>query len=240
MLKRYRTSAQRAAARYARIARWDRPIDGLRHRFAAWANMVFVDHGLFRLASFNLHRLGAEAYRSAQPAPHQLAALYRKGVRTIVSLRGEREQGSWQLQRDACERLGLTLIEYKTRSRSAPEKELLLGARAFFAGLEHPVLFHCKSGADRAGFVSALYLILHEGASASEALGQLSLRYGHFRFARTGVLDVFLERWRDEGEAQGLTFEEWVETRYDPEAIERDFVPGVLSDILVDRIIRRE
>ncbi len=88
--------------------------------------------------------------------------------------------------------------------------------------------------------MSALYLILHEGASASEALGQLSLRYGHFRFARTGVLDVFLERWRDEGEAQGLTFEEWVETRYDPEAIERDFVPGVLSDILVDRIIRRE
>lgn len=240
MLKRSRTSEQRAAARHARILRWDRPITSLRERLAAWAHMTFADHGLVRLAWPNLHRLGRAAWRSGQPAPHQLAALQRKGLRTVVSLRGEREQGSWQLQKEACERLGLNLVELKVRSRAAPEKELLLGARAFFESLEHPVLFHCKSGSDRAGFVSALYMLLHEGASASEALEQLSLRYGHFRFSKTGVLDLCLERYRDEGEAAGLTLEDWARTRYDPDELERTFEPGLVSDILVDRIIRRE
>jgi protein tyrosine/serine phosphatase len=27
--------------------------------------------------------------------------------------------------------------------------------------LEYPVLFHCKSGADRAGMMAALFLVLH-------------------------------------------------------------------------------
>jgi hypothetical protein len=33
---------------------------------------------------------------------------------------------------------------------------------------------------------------------------------------------------------------EWVEKDYDPEALMRDFKPGLWSDLLVDRIMRRE
>jgi len=79
-----------------------------------------------------------------------------------------------------------------------------------------------------------------EGASADEALSQLSLRYGHFRYARTGILDAFFERYRDEGEARGIPFSTWVAEIYDPGALEREFRAGLFSEILVDRIMRRE
>ncbi|MGJ3262661.1 MAG: fused DSP-PTPase phosphatase/NAD kinase-like protein [Salinarimonas sp.] len=240
MLNRFRSPQSRMTRRLARIARWDRPIEGAFGRMRAWAHMALADHGVFRFAYLNLHEVAGGLWRAAQPAPHQLARLRDKGLRTVVYLRGGREHGSWQLQKESCEALGLTLVDFVVRSREAPDKETLLRARAFFETLEYPALVHCKSGADRAGFMSALYLVVHEGRSADEALRQLSLRYGHFRFAKTGVLDAFFERWRDEGEAQGMGFEEWVETRYDPQALTRDFQPGLVSDILVDRIMRRE
>ena len=73
-----------------------------------------------------------------------------------------------------------------------------------------------------------------------EALRQLSLRFGHFRFAKTGILDAFFERYRREGEAKGIPFLDWVERIYDPDALERDFRPSFWSDFVVERIMRRE
>ncbi|HEV2606304.1 MAG TPA: tyrosine-protein phosphatase [Microvirga sp.] len=240
MLNRFRSLDTRRARRLARIARWDRPLEGPADRLRAWANMVLVDHGVFRLVYLNRHRLTDKLWRSAQPAPHQLAWFAKQGIRTIINLRGGREHGSWPLQREACERLGLTLVEFKARSRGAPERETILKAKDFFDGIAYPALIHCKSGADRAGLVAALYLIVHEGRPVREALSQLSLRYGHFRFAKTGILDAFFERYLTEGEPQGLTFLEWAERVYDPDALERDFRPSFWPDLLVDRILRRE
>ena len=224
----------------ARIARWDRPVDGAAGRVRAWAHMLLVDHGVFRLAYLNKHRVSERLWRSAQPAPYQLARLKAEGVRTIVNLRGGREHGSWQLQKEACDKLGLELVEFVVRSREAPEREAILKAREFFAALKYPAVIHCKSGADRAGFFAALYLVLHEGRSATEALRQLAPRYGHFRFAKTGILDAFFDRYRLEGEPKGLSLIEWVEREYDPEALARDFRPRFWSELLADRIMRRE
>lgn len=240
MFNRFLKPEVRYARRMARIARWDRPIEGATGRVRAWANMVLVDHGIFRLAYLNQHRVSAKLWRSAQPAPHQLARLRREGLRTVVNLRGGREHGSWQLQKEACERQGLALVDFVVRSRGAPDRETILAAPAFFESIAYPALIHCKSGADRAGFMAALYLVVHEKRPVREAMRQLSLRYGHFRFAKTGILDAFFERYLAEGEPHGLAFLEWVERVYDPAALERDFRPGLLSDVFVDTIIRRE
>lgn len=225
----------------ARIARWDRPISGPLQRLRAYANMVLNDHGIVRLTYLNAHKVGSRFWRAAQPAPHQIAALARKaGIRTVVTLRGGREYGSWPLEKEVCERLGIRLEEFVLRSRAAPDKETLLGLKAFFEGLAYPVLVHCKSGADRAGFMAALYVLVMEGGTAGEALKQLGWRYGHFRFAKTGVLDAVIEAYRDQGEAKGLTFLDWVERDYDPEAVEKGFRPGFWSNLIADRVLRRE
>lgn len=240
VLNRFLKPETRYARRMARIARWDRPIEGAGGRFRAWANMLLSDHGLFRVAYLNKHQVMPKLWRSAQPAPHQIAALARAGLKTIVNLRGGREHGSWQLQKEACERHGIELVELIVRSRGAPDREMILSSVGFFNSLNYPVLIHCKSGADRAGFVAALYLIVHEGRPVREALSQLSLKYGHFRFAKTGILDAFFELYRKQGESMDLTFMEWVEGVYDPEELERDFRPSFWSDLLVERVMHRE
>jgi protein tyrosine/serine phosphatase len=224
----------------ARIARWDRPVGGGAGRFRAWAHMVLVDHGAFRLLYLNRHQVSPNLWRSAQPAPHQLAWFAERGVRTVINLRGGREHGSWQLQKDVCDRLGIRLAEFVVRSREAPDRETILGAKAFFDSIEYPAVLHCKSGADRAGFVAALFLIINGGRPVSEALRQLSIRFGHFRFSKTGILDAFFERYLVEGETKGIPFLDWVENHYDPETLQRDFRPSFWSDLVVDRIMRRE
>ena len=240
MLKRFLKPELRYARRMARIARWDRPVGGAAARLRAWAHMVLVDHGVFRLFYLNRHQVTPNLWRSAQPAPHQLAWFAERGVRTVINLRGGREHGSWQLQKEACDRLGLDLVELVVRSREAPDRETILNARAFFESLKYPAVIHCKSGADRAGFVAALYLVLHEGRTVREAMRQLSPRYGHFRHARTGILDAFFERYRTEGEARGIPFLEWVERHYDPDALKRDFRSNRWADLFMDRVLRRE
>jgi uncharacterized protein (TIGR01244 family) len=240
MRNRFRPDETRFNRRLARIARWDRPIAGHFQRALAWSNMVLSDHGIFRLVYLNEHQVTAHFWRAAQPAPHQIRAAAARGVKTIVNLRGGREYGSWPLEKEAADAAGLSILDFVVRSRGAPDKGMLLGARAFFAGLDYPVLVHCKSGADRAGFMAALYLLLHEGRPLAEAMKQLSIRYGHFRFAKTGILDRFFERYREEGLSKGLDFEAWVRDVYDPDALERDFKTGFWSDVIVDKWLRRE
>ena len=99
---------------------------------------------------------------------------------------------------------------------------------------------HCKSGADRAGFAAALYLMLQRGMSAEEAQGQLSWRYLHLRGAATGVLHFLLERYAAENAAAPIGFREWVETRYDPEALMAEYRSGAAADFVVDQVLRRE
>jgi len=205
-----------------------------------YAEMLMVDHGIFRLAYLNRHRIGASAWRSAQPAPHQIASFARLGVRTIVNLRGERVCGGYWLEQAACQKLGLKLVNYQVRSRAAPSKEELLGARALFAQLEYPILLHCKSGADRAGLMSALYLICREGVPVAQAKEQLSARYGHFRHSDTGILDHFFERYLEDNARQPMAFFDWVERIYDPEELRASFRARRWSNFITNRILRRE
>jgi protein tyrosine/serine phosphatase len=224
----------------ARIAKWDRPIAGRAGRARAWASMLLVDHGVFRLLYPNRARVSEMLWRSSQPSPGQIAWFAAHGGRTVVNLRAGREYGSWPLQREACQRHGLTLVEFVLRSREAPSRETLLGARAFFAGLEYPILVHCKSGADRAGLFAALFLLVTRDAPVAEARRQLSLRFGHFRFAKTGILDAFLDAYEKEGEAKGIAFLDWVERIYEPATLAERFKPGFWSTLVADRLIRRE
>jgi protein tyrosine/serine phosphatase len=224
----------------ARIARWDRPISGAAARAHAWANMLFVDHGVFRLAYPNRFRVTAELWRSSQPSPGQIAWFAAQGGRTVVSLRAGREHGSWPLEREACERLRLKLVEFVLRSREAPDRETLLRTERFLEELEYPILVHCKSGADRAGLFAALFLLVRQNVTVAEARRQLSLRFGHFRHAKTGILDAFLDAYERDGEAKGLSFREWSERVYDPAELARRFRPGFWSALVADRLMRRE
>lgn len=219
---------------------WRLPFSGRAARRAAWRHMLLHDEGLVRLAFLNLHRVSAQAWRSAQPNPWQLAAFARRGGRTVVSLRNGRNFGSLPLELEACHRLGLAFHVAVFRSRRLPSVEDLRAFEALLQRIEYPVLFHCKSGADRSGFAAALYLMLVEDRPAAEARRQLSLRYGHLSGAATGVLDAFFHAYERDTAETPMPLMEWVETRYDRQAIAAAFRPRRFARWLVDRLLARE
>ncbi|MCB1509318.1 MAG: protein tyrosine phosphatase [Hyphomicrobiaceae bacterium] len=208
--------------------------------FASYLDMLFVDHGVFRVVYLNKHRLGQEAWRSAQPTPQQVAAFARQGIKTVVNLRGERLCGSYWLERAACLKHGLKLVNYQVRSRAAPSRQEVLGARDLFQRIQYPMIMHCKSGADRAGLMSVLYLHFHEGLPIEQALKALSLRYGHIRQADTGVLDYFFERYLTDNAKSPMSFVTWLETVYDPEELLRTYKSKGWANLIVNRVLRRE
>jgi protein tyrosine/serine phosphatase len=200
-----------------------------------YLDMLVIDHGIFRLAYLNRHRLGDRAWRSAQPAPHDIRAMADLGVRTIVNLRGPRQCGSYWLEQAACGKHGIELVDFTLRSRAAPRREEIRAAGELFDSVEYPILMHCKSGSDRVGLMSALYRHLKEGVPLAEAKQQLSARYGHFRATHTGILDCFFERYMADNERTPMPFLEWVDKVYDPDELQRSFRAGGLSG----RIVRR-
>lgn len=226
--------------REASQIRWNQPINSVFRRVWAWTDMILADHGLIRMVYLNLHRVSPKYWRAAQPTPSQFRDLSRLGIKTVINLRGGRQFGSWPLEREVCESKGMQLVEFVIRSRGAPDPAQMAQADEFFNSLNYPVVAHCKSGADRAGFMATLYLLVHEKQPVSVAMKQLSWRYGHFRFAKTGILDAFFERYRDEGEAKGIDFRTWVTKHYDPVALEREFEGSAIGNWIVDRILRRE
>jgi protein tyrosine phosphatase (PTP) superfamily phosphohydrolase (DUF442 family) len=219
---------------------WDVALDSRWIRFRAYLNMIFVDHAFFRYIYLNLHQFSKDAWRSAQPVPHHFGQFARLGIKTIVTARGGMQFGSIALEQEACKTHGLIMKEFVVFSRNLPTREFLLAAPAYFASLQKPVLFHCKSGADRAGFIATLYLIVAEGRPVGEAKKQLSWRFGHFRFAKTGILDAFFDTYEIEGHQRGIPFLDWVRDIYNPDAIRAGFKEHWLHALLSEGILRRE
>lgn len=206
----------------------------------SYLDMLLVDHGIFRLVYSNRHAIDGRVWRSAQPAPHHIRAFSRRGIRTIVNLRGERLCGSYWLESAACERYGIKLVNFQVRSRAAPTRDEVRRASDLFRTIDYPILMHCKSGADRAGLMSVLYAHLQQGLPMTEAMKQLSLRYGHVRQADTGILDVFFERYVAYNSVRPISFLDWVETVYDPEELKRTFLANGWANRLVNSVLRRE
>ena len=211
-----------------------------RGRTLAWIDALFIDHAVFRLLWTNFAAVAPRRlYRCNHPTPQRLAALTRRyGVKTLINLRGQTRNGSDALTREAAAKLGLDFIDMALESRGAPQRDRILRLHGIFRDMRGPALMHCKSGADRAGLAAGLF-VLFEGGTAREALAQLSLRFGHIRQARTGILDAFFHHYAREAEGR-KPFLDWVREDYDEAALRRDFHANGLASFINDWVLVHE
>ncbi|WP_051247619.1 fused DSP-PTPase phosphatase/NAD kinase-like protein [Inquilinus limosus] len=217
----------------------DQPRKG-RGRLADALDSWIVDHCVFRTFVNTRVEIAPGVWRSGQPLPYQIRGMARDGIRTIVNLRGPRDCGSYRREAEACRRHGITLIDIATKSRDAPKLSVLRQIRQALETAEHPILFHCKSGSDRAGLMAALYLITRGNRPAAEALKQLHWRYLHFKKSPTGVLDRFIEAYAEANAREPIGFWDWVEQGYDRKAVKASFTPSGIATIIVDGLLGRE
>jgi protein tyrosine/serine phosphatase len=206
----------------------------------AWVDALFVDHAVLRILWTNFAVVAPGLlYRSNHPTPGNLAAFTRKvGLRSLINLRGQAKNGSDALTRDGAARLGLDFYDMAFESRGAPHRERILRLAEIFATMRAPALVHCKSGADRAGLAAGLFVLL-QGGTTKEALRQLSLRFGHIKQSKTGILDAFFLTYAREAEGR-KDFLDWVREDYDENALRAAFKAGKLAGFVNDRVLRRE
>jgi len=210
-------------------------------RFKAYWQSLWGDHAFLRLGFSNAHWIGPDMVRAAQPWPFQLRWWKRDGIRTVINLRGGFDTGFYVLEREACERLGLKMIDFTITSREVPRRETVLGARDLFASIEYPALMHCKSGADRAGIMSVFYRHFHLGEPIRDAMTELGLRTLHVKQGKTGVLDYVFERYLEDAEPKGVSFIDWVQSdAYDRVKMKSDFQASWWGTLLTDKLLRRE
>ena len=210
-------------------------------RRRARRELVWGDHGFLRVRFRNLHQISDEMYRANQPSPEQIARYAKElGLKTILNLRGNSPKGYYLLEREACERHGIQLVDFQVFSREVPKPAAVLEAKQLFDSIAYPALMHCKSGADRAGIMSVLYQHFRKGQTIEQALEQLSGKYLHIRSGKTGVLDFFFDTYLAEGKPKGLSFEQWVEQGYDAAALKARFLHGRKSKVDYDQLLRRE
>jgi protein tyrosine/serine phosphatase len=211
-----------------------------RGRALAWFDALVIDHAVFRLPWSNFAPVApGRLYRCNHPTPRRLAALSRRyGLKTLINLRGETRNGSDALSRSAATELGLVFVDMPLESRGAPQRDRILRLHDIFRHMRAPALMHCKSGADRAGLAAGLF-VLFQGGTSREALQQLSLRFGHIRQARTGILDAFFHRYAREGEGR-KPFLDWVREDYDEAALRHDFHANGLASFINDWVLVHE
>ncbi|MCW5724792.1 MAG: dual specificity protein phosphatase family protein [Maricaulaceae bacterium] len=207
----------------------------------AMNHLMWKDHGLLRVHWTNMRPVGGQMWRSNQPSPARLEQLAQQGFKTILNLRGTQPGRSYyELEREACARLGLEMIDMPWGSREAPYVERIESALEIFSRIEYPALMHCKSGADRAGIVSVIYLIAHESRPFEEAMTHLSLRYHHVKQGKTGMLDHFFDLYRQANAQRPIDFMDWVRTEYDRQACHDGFMASWWGSFITEKLLRRE
>lgn len=211
-----------------------------RGRLIAWADSLLVDHAFLRLLMGNFGTvIPGRLYRSNHPTPMRIRQMARRlGLTTIINLRGVTGSGSYHLSRDAALKAGLAYHDLSLESRGAPHRDRIMKLYEIYRAMPGPGLLHCKSGADRAGLAAGL-CVLFEGGTAAQALRQLSLRHGHIKQAKTGILDAFFLRYQRDGEGR-KPFLRWLNEDYDREALRRDFKANGLASFIDGWVLAHE
>ena len=199
--------------------------DPAERRRAFWAYQ-FMDHAILRHVWSNFDQIAPGVYRSNQPGHWRLKRYRAMGIKTVLYLRASSEKWAFHFERESLDSLGMTMISAPLHSRSAPTRDAVQSLIAAFRSIDKPFLMHCKSGADRAGLASAIYLMVILGQDVHAARRMLSPRYIHLRFTKTGVLDLMLDHYDARRADTGISFEDWIATEYDADALQAAFDTG--------------
>lgn len=199
-------------------------IDDPAERKRSWTHYLWFDHGVLRFWWKNFAQVAPGVYRSNHPHHTRFVRYADMGIKTVVNLRGPVKRAAYLFEVESCKALGMTLIDLRMGAGSVPERQTLLDLVDVFETTSKPFMMHCKSGADRTGLASAIYLIMYSDASDDEIRKQLSFTYIHIRKSKTGVLDYVLNVYLARRKVSPIGFREWVQTEYHKPTLKADYI----------------
>jgi len=197
--------------------------------------IITEEHNFFSIFWTNFHKVDEEVYRSAQLTPWKLKKIIKRyNIKTIVNLRGHHKNYLYQKEKEICKNLGVKYIPFQIASRNLPKPKEIEALIKIFNNEKKPLLFHCKAGADRTGFVATLYHI-YKGKQKNEAIEkELRLKYGYLSLSKAGRIKKLFEKY-DEKE----DFLLWVK-KNQKVLEENTFQANPLVDFIFEKILKRE
>lgn len=116
----------------------------------------------------NFYQVSANLFRGAQPTEAGVEQLARKGVKTIIDLRGDdekaKEEDLW------AQKANIKFINIPLNNLLKPKGWQIKKILSEINKAENqPIFVHCKRGADRTGTVVAVYRMTHDGWTAKQA-----------------------------------------------------------------------
>ena len=160
-------------------------------------------------------------FRSAQPTRQ----LDRWGndfhLKSILNLRGGSPSDWWYAAEvENAQKNGLSFYDLPLSATRRPSRFELLRLIDILRRCPYPLLIHCKSGADRTGLASALYLMLERAEPPGQAERAFSIVFGHIPLGGTEHLHEPLNEYAAWLKANGLPhtperFRDWVKNDYD-------------------------
>ena len=155
-----------------------------------------------------------QAYRSAQlSGPTLSKEIAVLGLRSVINLRGSHPADEWYRDEIAtCHAAGIAHYDVRMSATRLPEPETVALLIRTFRETPRPFLVHCKSGADRTGLATTLWLIMNGEEPSKAAFHGLTWWHGHIPIGRTRAMDRVLRLYRETG--QGMSFEQWARNVY--------------------------
>ena len=170
-------------------------------------------------------------YRSAQPDLELGRVARERELASILNLRGGSPGDSWYANEVRIAReQGVVFYDFPMSAVRRPTRSELLVLLDFFNRCRYPLLIHCKSGSDRTGLASALYLMVKKGVGPDEAEGAFSLAYRHVPMFGPEHLHEPIQEYSAWLSAHRLAhtperFREWVEREYRSDPPDRKLAP---------------
>lgn len=152
----------------------------------------FIEDGNFTIVT--PHTL----YRSGTLSHHEWKEILRENppFRSVLNLRGKPHKADdreWYVREESLsEKSGISFYTFGISANTKPTLAQMNEMVELMRTAPKPLLIHCKSGSDRTGLATALYLYAIEGKPAEEAARNLSIRFGHFPWltSHTGAMDA--------------------------------------------------
>jgi hypothetical protein len=206
-----------------------RPVRLRRRRIALAASLVVVTLAstlcwTFRRPWFhgNLGVVDAgRVIRSAQPTSQLPAWIREHQLRSILNLRGGGPADWWyDAEVRAARDGGVRFYDWPLSATRRPSRRELLVLIDTLRSCPYPLLIHCKSGADRTGLASALYLMMERCVPPEQAENAFTLEHGHVPLCGPEHLHEPLNEYAAWLAARRLAhspdrFRDWVKNEYD-------------------------
>lgn len=146
-------------------------------------------------------------YRSQQLSEKELTHYIKKfDIKTLINLRGKDKRSLWVREKNTADELGVLFFSLSMSAIYLTSKEDLLALLTIYHTAPRPMLVHCIGGADRTGEASALWVLEMRKKSKSEAMEQLSIKYGHRKY-KNSAKDFLISIWQGQ---------DWLIKTYNP------------------------